>query len=101
MPAAQRRIDDEAADDEVHRAREPEDDPPSRRDLAGFGSLRVHDRSCSSASCGQDGERDDEGKRARVLLHERFQYVGPIGSWKSDCATTKPSLSIAMGSCGS
>ena len=40
--------------------------------------------------------------RTRVRLHHgRFQYDGPTGSVKSDCAMTYPSSSSASGSCGS
>ena len=36
-----------------------------------------------------------------AAVHGRFQYDGPIGSVKSDCAITYPSSSTESGSCGS
>ena len=65
-----------------------------------FGSTIELSAPHAAASSADAATRQDDAGAA-AAHRGRFQYDGPTGSVKSDCAMTNPSSSTASGSCGS
>ena len=72
------------------RGGQPEHQPPHAGDPIGFRAFGIDDGTPPATARRGEPDRDREHAQpapARAA-HGRFQKLGPIGSWKSLCATT-------------